>query len=379
MSAARPRMSRFLRALIGITLVIHVPVVVAAAEAARRLHLPWPWVIGAAYAAIGMLLFVGRARAGMPDHRRTPRMVWLVDVPYFVHWCACVWTLVPSVVYTIVAPIAGELSAGFYLWTYASGLLVAAYGVLVRRRWFVVRNVEVPVSGLDARLDGYRIVHLSDLHIGSATPKSWGERWVRAANEAAADLAVVTGDMVTSGTEFHEDIADVLGRLTARDGVVVSMGNHDYFGDGEPLMTMLRAGGAKVLRNEGMLVSKGDARMFVAAIDDTWTRRADLPRALAGRPEGATTVLLAHDPDQFPRAVERGVELVLSGHTHGGQVAVPFLGRWLSLSHLSHRFHVGLYRIGRSALFVHPGLGTTGPPIRLGVAPAVCVLTLRAA
>jgi hypothetical protein len=73
------------------------------------------------------------------------------------------------------------------------------------------------------------------------------------------------------------------------------------------------------------------------------------------------------------------VELVLSGHTHGGQVAVPFLGKHLSLSHLNHKFHVGLYRLGRSALFVHPGLGTTGPPIRLGVAPAVCFLRLRVA
>jgi uncharacterized protein len=99
--------------------------------------------------------------------------------------------------------------------------------------------------------------------------------------------------------------------------------------------------------------------------------------ALAERPSGVATVLLAHDPEQFPKAVARGVALTLAGHTHGGQIAVPFLGRWFSFSHIAHNFHIGLYRDGRSALYVHPGLGTTGPPIRIGVAPAVVILTLR--
>ncbi len=88
-------------------------------------------------------------------------------------------------------------------------------------------------------------------------------------------------------------------------------------------------------------------------------------------------MLLAHDPDRFPHAAARGVELTLSGHTHGGQIAFPFLSRWLSLARIAHRFNVGVYKEGSSWLYVHPGLGTTGPPMRLGVAPAVVILTLR--
>ena len=88
--------------------------------------------------------------------------------------------------------------------------------------------------------------------------------------------------------------------------------------------------------------------------------------------------MLSHDPDRFPEIVKRGVDLVLSGHTHGGQIAWPFLGRWINASKLAHRFHIGLYRAADASLYVHPGLGTTGPPIRLGVAPAVVMLTLRA-
>jgi predicted MPP superfamily phosphohydrolase len=91
------------------------------------------------------------------------------------------------------------------------------------------------------------------------------------------------------------------------------------------------------------------------------------------------TVMLAHDPDKFPELARRGVDLVLSGHTHGGQIAMPFVGRWITASSLAHQFHIGVYREGASTLYVHPGLGTTGPPIRVGVAPAIVLLTLRAA
>ena len=196
---------------------------------------------------------------------------------------------------------------------------------------------------------------------------------------------MVTGDLVTSGTLFYDDIAAVVGDLRAKDGVLVSMGNHDYFGDGEPLVEKLRASGARVLRNEGYLLERGAAGapgephgLWLSAIDDTWTRRDDMDRALDKCPHTASSILLAHDPARFPAAAAKGVALTLSGHTHGGQVAVPFLAKTLSLSHLAHKFHLGLYRIGRSTLYVHPGLGTTGPPMRLGVAPAVVVLTLRA-
>jgi hypothetical protein len=228
-------------------------------------------------------------------------------------------------------------------------------------------------------LDGYRIAHLSDLHIGTVTPASAGLRWSRAANRRVPDLTVVTGDLVTSGTEFYDDIATVVGELRAKDGVFVSMGNHDYFGDGEPLVRRLRDRGAKVLRNEGVTMDRAGAQFWLAGIDDTWTRRDDMDAALAQKPDGLASILLAHDPARFVQAAAKGVSLTLSGHTHGGQVAMPFLYRWISLSHIAHKFHVGLYKDGNSVLYVHPGLGTTGPPIRLGVAPAVVILTLRAA
>jgi predicted MPP superfamily phosphohydrolase len=378
----RPRMATFLRVLISLTAIAHLPVAAAVNEMIRRSGLPADalgrWVIALTVAAGGVGLFIGRSGAGMTDRRRPDALVRFVDVPFFVHWCATIFLLVPSLLYTLAAPFIG-LNMAFYMWTYLLGLTISGYGILVRRRWFRVDEVTIPIAGLDPKLDGMRIAHLSDLHIGAITPKSWGKRWVEASNRRAPDIAVVTGDLVTSGVDFHEDIAEVVGGLRARQGVFVSMGNHDYFGEGEPLISLMQERGARVLRNEGTIIEREGARLYLCAIDDTWTKKDDMQKALAGRLADTPTVLLAHDPEQFRHAAKAEVELTLSGHTHGGQIAVPFLARVLSLSHLTHHFHLGIYKKGRSTLYVHPGLGTTGPPIRLGVAPAVVIHTLRAA
>jgi uncharacterized protein len=376
------RRSRFLRILLGITALVHIPVALGVGELAVRLG--WPRLTGAVWALAGVALFATRVRAS--DRREGRRLRAALDVPYFIHWCAAVWALIPSVLGTVVAPVVSlirgaplGLPMGVYMWSYLSGLVVCGYGILVRRRWVRVVEREVTIPGLPPGLDGMRIAHLSDLHIGGLTPRSWGLEWSRAANRRAPDLAVVTGDLVTSGNEFHEDVADVIGELRAKMGVVVSMGNHDYFGDGDGLAGVLRKRGVAVLRNEGMVLEKGGATIWLAAIDDTWTRRDDVATALRGRPDGAMTILLAHDPGTFNAAADAGAQLVLSGHTHGGQIAMPFASRAISLAMFAYPYRLGLYRRGRSVLYVHPGLGTTGPPMRLGVAPEVTILVLRAA
>ncbi|MGH7438261.1 MAG: metallophosphoesterase [Polyangiaceae bacterium] len=380
------RRARFFRVVLGVNVVMHLPVALGVGAAARDLGVPWPALVGWAWAAAGVGLFLGRVRMLMPDRKRSALSVRLVDLPYFIHWCAALWTLVPSVVATLLAPVVAlargvpfALPTGVYEWAYLSGLVICGYGILVRRKWFRVVERVAQVEGLDPRLEGLRIAQLSDLHIGGHTPRSWGLRWAEAANGRAPDIAVVTGDMVTSGQEFHEDVAAVVGALRARLGVFVSMGNHDYFGDGEPLMGLLRGQGVQVLRNEGVLLEHGGAPLWLAAIDDTWTRRHDVTRAMRDRPQGSTAVLLAHDPDAFDEAAEAGADFVLSGHTHGGQIGIPFFARAANLASFTHRYILGFYRKGRALLYVHPGLGTTGPPMRLGVAPEVTILVLKRA
>ncbi len=384
----RPRMSRFRRILLAITACVHVPFLVAAAELLRRFGVSTAlaWTAATALAVAGVLAFHGRANNAAEDWHRPWWQTWLVDFPYFWHWCTCVYCLVPSVVYVLLEPLVSAvrganvaLAPGFFMWTYATGLVVCGYGCTLRRWFFVTRRVDIPVRGLAPAFDGFTIAQLSDLHIGAFTPLWWGLRWVRKANAANADIVVVTGDMVTSGVAFHDDIAELVGNLRAKEGVYVIMGNHDYFGEGEPLVSLLRERHAHVLRNEGVVLERDGARLFLAGMDDIWTRRDNLDASLADRPEGVPTVLLAHDPDRFPQAARRNVDVVLSGHTHGGQIAMPFLDRFITASKLAHQFHLGLYQDGDSTLYVHPGLGTTGPPMRLGVAPAIALIRLRAA
>ncbi len=254
-------------------------------------------------------------------------------------------------------------------------LAVGADAVLGRPR---VRRRVVRVEGLAPELDGYRIGQLSDVHCGPNVPERKVSSWVSRLNALDLDLVTVTGDLITHGSSHVEAVARALGGLRAKDGAFACMGNHDYFTDGEHLARELERRGLIVLRNRGVVLERGKARLYVAGVDDTWTSRDDLGRALAKRPEGVPTVLLAHDPDLFPQARERDVELTLSGHTHGGQLAVPGVRR-LSLARFITRWTAGLYRQGRSWLYVNRGAGTTGPPARLGAPPELAVITLRRA
>lgn len=317
----------------------------------------------------------------LPDRPRAWWRVELLERTYLVHWAAAHFATIGLVV-SGCAWLFGAVPATS-LWTWSAsgwgvGVIVCSWGTWVTCRRTRIRRYDVPIRGLSAVMDGYRIVQLSDLHIGSYASTSMASRWVAKANELRPDLVVVTGDMVSSGVAFHRDIADVLATLRATDGVAVIAGNHDYFGDGYPLFQYLEDAGIRVLRNAWRTVVRGDARFVLVGVDDAWTGRADLAAALRDRPEGPT-IVLAHDPALFPAAARARVDLVLSGHTHGGQIALPFIARWANLTRLSHRHSIGVARVSGSTLIVSAGLGTTGLPLRLGVPPEVVLIRLHSA
>jgi uncharacterized protein len=365
-----PYMKRHLR----LTAMGHV--VPSLAAAALMPNLPLALFAALVVMGLGLALFVPLTRAYLRGERRGWRSP-AFDVPYFVHWTAgllAIALVLPAMVLMLV--MHRHVMLAFPL-AYVAGLLFATWGSLVRRHVVETQRVEIPIHGLHPSFDGYRIAHLSDMHIGAWTPRALIARWARITNALAADLVVVTGDMVTNGAHFHEDIADAVGALRGKDGVVVAMGNHDYFGDGEGLITLLRARGARVLRNASEPLERGGNRIRLAAIDDRWSRRANLDEALREVEPREHTILLAHDPVDFGAAASRGVDLVLSGHTHGGQLAVPGFARHANLSRFIRKHTLGVYRNGWSRLVVHPGLGTSGPPVRVGVAPAIVEITLR--
>jgi predicted MPP superfamily phosphohydrolase len=305
----------------------------------------------------------------VPVHR-------LLLLAFFTWWAACLasWLLGPLLL--VVGKLVG-LSGMASVALAGLGSLAAGLRAIWPRPRVVRTTVAIP--GLPPAFENYQVVHLSDIHCGPWTPAARVRRWVDQINALGPDLVAVTGDLITTGSEYVPAVSQALGGLRARDGVFACMGNHDYFTDGEAFVRALQSAGLTVLRNRGQSIEREGDRLYVAGVDDTWSNRDDIPAALGGRPDRAPTVLLAHDPLLFPEAAAAGVELTLSGHTHGGQFAVPGLHRSLNLARLASPFTVGIYRVGESILHISRGAGTTGPPIRLGAPAEISLLTLRAA
>jgi predicted MPP superfamily phosphohydrolase len=361
--------------VLALSFGVQVPALLALVRVTGHAALPL------ALAAALSFPFVARLLRNPWEHRPSSRLHLYVGMwPFYVWWTVCLVFLVLGPAALVVsssgavsfdAALAGALGAS------------AACGAWALRRTPRITRRHVAIAGLPRELEGFRIVQLTDVHCGPFTPAARVRRWVRRANALRADLAAVTGDLITSGADYVASVASALGELRAAHGTYACMGNHDYFTDGEEVVRALERQGLQVLRNRGVVLRPRDehagAALYVAGIDDTWTRRHDLARALRDRPVGAPVVLLAHDPDVFPEAAAAGVALTVAGHTHGGQLAVPGLTRRANLARLMTRFSSGVYRAGDATLFVGLGLGTSGPPIRIGARPEIALLTLVAA
>lgn len=381
-------MRRFFFLLHGLTTLFQIPFALAVAEALGRAGVGGArWGVATVFAALMAFGLHGRIRLGAEDRPISRLRGWLVEEPYFVHWGASVWSSVVFVAAVLVALALAATAAAPWpglgtiaIYAYGSGLPIAFYAVVVRRRWTRIRTVTVRVRDLEPALEGLSIAQLSDLHIGALTPGRRGRRWIARANAIGADIVALTGDYVTSGVAFHDEIAEVFGGLHAPLGVFCVPGNHDYFGEGEPLFERLRARGIRVMRNQAATVEKNGATFVVAGVDDVWTRRADVGKTMDQVPSGVRPIIaLAHDPKLFPSLADRGADVILSGHTHWGQVAMPFFARVINFARLAFPFHAGESFRGDATLVISPGLGTTGPPIRFGSPPEITVIRLVAA
>jgi hypothetical protein len=243
----------------------------------------------------------------------------------------------------------------------------------------VVTRTDVPIRGLDPRHDGLRIAHLSDLHVGRFTPEAHVRAAIELARREQPDLVVLTGDYVCwARTEIPMAEAQLAG-LTGRR-VVAVLGNHDYFTSGRGVAAALARNGYDVLRNQHTTIDVAGAPLTIVGIDDPITRHADLDAAFAGVGAGGTRLVLVHYPVGARQLAARGSDLVLSGHTHGGQIYIPRITpRLMRRAGLDLRR--GLYDIGdRTRVYVTPGVGFSGLRLRAGdgTAAEVAILTLRA-
>jgi uncharacterized protein len=256
-----------------------------------------------------------------------------------------------------------------------SALAQAARVALTEPFMLSIERQEIYLRRLPAKLDGLRVVHLSDLHYGPLVNPQHLERAVKVANDLKPDLIALTGDYISQDRVYAAPCAEVAGRLRARHGVYAVLGNHDHWTDAQLIADLFRAEDIRVLINEGLRMDLRGESFWLAGVDDTMVGLEDLPLALAGAQHHEFKLLLAHNPTILRRAARAGVDLVLSGHTHGGQVT------WRSEKSRSgrprRRMLRGLGRRGNTQIYVTRGLGTVVLPIRYGCPPEISVLDLR--
>jgi hypothetical protein len=317
----------------------------------------------------------------------TPAYVWMGAGFLLVVAVAAsdlLWVLASGLVYAGVASTAllGE-SAGPLGTARLQALLAGGVGIgaslLALWRGHQrprLQRVALRIRDWPRELDGFRIVQISDLHIGARLRRSFAAAVVARVNALEPDLIAITGDLVDGRPEELRDEVEPFGKLCARHGCFFVTGNHDHYSGEELWVAQLQTLGIQALRNERVTIESRGASFVLAGVDDHrggfGASTEDLPRALAGRDPGLPVVLLAHDPNSFAEASAMGVDLQLSGHTHGGQLwpfryAVRLVTPWVA----------GLYQVAGAQLYVSCGTGYWGPPMRLGAPAEITELTLR--
>ena len=260
----------------------------------------------------------------------------------------------------------------------SAALALALHGIASALGEVAVKRVRVTLPRLPSDMSGYRMVQLSDLHIGSTLGGEWLSQVVERVNALEPHAVVITGDLVDGSVERLRDQVAPLAELRAEHGVFFVTGNHEYYSGADAWLKELTRLGVRPLRNERVSMGNGRASFDLAGVDD-WAafgkgHGPDLSGALAGRDPARELVLLAHQPKQIHEAAEHGVGLQLSGHTHGGQI-VP----WNFFVRLQQgRFVAGLTQIGETQIYVSRGTGFWGPPMRVGAPAEITLLELFA-
>lgn len=376
----------FLGVICGLTLGTHYYLW---ARLIRDPMWPSPW---RQVATIALVLLALSIPASMLAWRTLPRQV---AIP--ISWVGYVW--MGSMFLLLVLLWGGELARWSWV-KYASfasvnggrreflaqllaggagafGLALSGWGVWSAIRPVEVKRVAVRLKKLPGSLNGLRLVQLTDMHIGLTIGRDFVEDVVRKVNALEPDIVAITGDLIDGSVDELGPAVAPLGELRAKLGTYFVTGNHEYYSGADSWLAFLQSLGIKALRNEHVELTKNGETIHLAGVDD-WTAHrfgnghgSDMARAMEGRDANQPVVLLAHQPVQFDEAREHGVDLQISGHTHGGQI-FPFG----LLTRLAQPFVSGLHRRGDSQIYVSSGTGYWGPPMRIAAPAEITLIEL---
>lgn len=261
------------------------------------------------------------------------------------------------------------------------GVATSAYAYGWERTWLDVLRMPLVIPILPESFRGTKVIHFSDIHLGHYMEPNDLKRIVSAIQNEQPDLICFTGDMVDESIAPLMDAVPILSQLQAPLGKFAVLGNHDYaIGQHKVVTEALTASGFEVLDNRNISVSKNGESLYIAGVEDVLYGSPDLVRATTDIPEGQTIILLAHEPDFADQSAQYPIHAQLSGHSHGGQVRLPWVGHLLTPP-LARKYVQGLYRVGNHnhymQLYINRGLGTTILPVRFFCRPEITVLTLQ--
>jgi predicted MPP superfamily phosphohydrolase len=328
-----------------------------------------PWAFAAALLASAILIplaFFGRRAR---DRTTADRLSWAGMLALGAFSTLLVLTLLRDVLLLLAWPFGlAWFAAGSALAVPLIAVLFIAIGLFNARRTARVRDVEVPVSGLPAALQGFTIAQISDIHVGPTIKRPYLQAIVDAVNALKADAVAVTGDLVDGRVQDLGSHVAPLGQLRSRHGTFFVTGNHEYYSGADEWIAELQRLGVQVLLNEHVVLRHGDASLVMAGVADTSAHhfnpqhRSDPQRALDGAPADAgVRVLLAHQPRSAAAAAQAGFDVQLSGHTHGGQY-----WPWNLFVRLQQPYTAGLHRLHKLWVYTSRGTGYWGPPLRFG-------------
>ena len=254
---------------------------------------------------------------------------------------------------------------------------VSAYARLIEPYSYWISETDVFIRNLPARFENFRLTQLTDIHHSRILGINEVRNVVALAQQTRPDMFVLTGDYATSYRRFIEPCAEALAPLSAPEGVWAVLGNHDHYTDPELTTRALERRHIAVLNNALTTLQRGPDTLQLSGIDDWSWNAADWSRAFNGLKPGTPSILLSHQPSVLDLDQTQNVSLILSGHTHGGQIRVPWLGAPARLATRDLKYDRGLFRRGETQLYVSSGTGVIGLPVRFGVRPEIAVIRLK--
>jgi uncharacterized protein len=253
----------------------------------------------------------------------------------------------------------------------------SVYAHKIEPNWFEVTNIDVNLPKLDRAFNGYRIVQITDLHAGAGIDRPQLEKVIEAVNAQNPDLVVITGDHISRIPRQHLELLDTLTKLHPRDLTISILGNHDVFNDPAPVRTAIQQAGITLLENTVYTIKRDSATLHIAGVGDVFAQQANLDQVLAQLPPTGAAIMLAHEPDFADETAATGrFGLQLSGHSHGGQIRIPFYGGYLP--EYARKYPLGRYQVGNMTQYTSRGIGMIKVYARFNCRPEISVFNLVA-